>query len=500
MAGPKSQGGAGKRRRNIALAALAVVLLVIPAAAVQRYPLDRVVEFEDPAQHFKYGSIGADDENGLPLLVMQVLPKLFPEYLPEGAPHDFTAFGFVQEAGQAMPIGWSTRHKGVARTGLNCAACHTGMIRASEDAEPMIIIGMPAVTLDLAAMFAFLFNVIEDERFTAAYLLPEMQKVQPLNVVDRAVFRVVIGAMRDGLRERRDEILPLIADGQPAFGPGRVDTFNPYKVIQLKQHYASGIPEREAVGTAAYMSLWNQGIRLELDLALNWDGNAPSIRDRNVGAAFGAGATRKSVDMASLQRIQEYLNTMPVPAYPFGISSDAEQLALGEQVYTRYCFDCHDPKGSRVGQIDPLESIGTDPHRVWSYTPELNQLLLDYGEGFPWKLTDMRSTNGYASMPLDGIWARAPYLHNGSVPTLWELLLPEDRRNGGRDHFYIGHAVYDQREIGHRSDIRMLDNRPAFRFDVTERGNSNRGHSGAYYGTELSDAEKWALIEYLKTL
>jgi mono/diheme cytochrome c family protein len=502
MAGPKSQGGAGqsKRSRYVALAALIALLVIVPAAAVHRYPLDRVVEYDDPQEHFKYGSIGADDENGLPLRVMQVLPRLFPEYLPAGAPHDFTAFGFIQEPGRDMPIGWSTRHKGVPRTGLNCAACHTGAYRAAEGAEPTLVVGMPAVSLDLAGMFEFLFRVVEDDRFRPDYLLPAMQEEQSLNAVDRIVYRFVIGAMREGLLERRNEIMDLLAEGKPAFGPGRVDTFNPYKFIQLKEHYTGGLTEREAVGTAAYMSLWNQKVRLDLDLALNWDGNAPSIRDRNVGAAFGAGATRKSVDMASLERVQSYINTLPPPAYPFGITEDAAQLALGEQVYRRMCFDCHDPAGSRIGQVEPLASIGTDPHRVWSYTPELNQLLLDYGEGYPWKLTEMRSTDGYASMPLDGIWARAPYLHNGSVPTLWDLLQPEDRRNSGQDHFYLGFAIYDSIHVGHRTDIEDLGGRKAFRFDLTLPGNSNRGHSGVYYGTELSDGEKWALIEYLNTL
>jgi len=501
MAGPKLVSKSRRFRpgRLAGFGAAAVVTVVLGATlAVQRYPLDRVTVYEDPEENFKYGSIAADTERGLPVRVLQVLPRLFPEYLPEGAPQDFTAFGFIQEPGRPMPIGWSQRHMIVPRVGLNCAGCHTGIIRTSETAEPTVILGMPAVQLDIRAMFSFLFQVAADERFNADFLLPEMAKDGPLNMADRMVYRWVIGALRDGVIEQRDETVALFSDDMPRWGPGRVDTFNPYKVMQLKEHYLDGLPEEEAIGTAAYMSLWNQGARVALDMALNWDGNAPSVHDRNVGAAFGAGATRESVDIASLDRVQSYVNTLAPPAYPFPV--DAELAQRGSVVYENTCASCHSLQGNRIGLVEPLDSIGTDPERAVSYTERLNQLLLDYGEGYDWKLTRMRSTGGYVNMPLDGIWARAPYLHNGSVPTMWDLLQPEDERNDGQPTFWIGHAVLDPVKLGHRTDIQELNGRRTFLFDVRLRGNSNRGHSGAYYGTELSDADKWALIEYLKTL
>ena len=118
----------------------------------------------------------------------------------------------------------------------------------------------------------------------------------------------------------------------------------------------------------------------------------------------------------------------------------------------------------------------------------------------PWKLERMQKTNGYVNRLLDGIWARAPYLHNGSVPTLWDLLQPEERRNGGRQSFYVGHAVYDPVDIGLRGDVAEVGGRPSPRIDLGQPGNSNRGHSGAFYGTELSDGDKRALLAYMTTL
>jgi hypothetical protein len=78
---------------------------------------------------FKYGSLGTESEKGIPTLVWEVLPDLFPKYLPEGAgasDHPYAAFGLIYEDGAARPIGFSERTvSGVPRVGVNCALCHT---------------------------------------------------------------------------------------------------------------------------------------------------------------------------------------------------------------------------------------------------------------------------------------------------------------------------------------------------------------------------------------
>ena len=99
-------------------------------------------------------------------------------------------------------------------------------------------------------------------------------------------------------------------------------------------------------------------------------------------------------------------------------------------------------------------------------------------------------------MPLDGLWLRAPYLHNGSVPTLRELLEPVTQR---RPAFYRGNDVYDAQSVGFVSNVARDGERAYFLFDTRAPGNSNTGHTGKRYGTELPAAEKAALLEYLKT-
>jgi len=97
----------------------------------------------------------------------------------------------------------------------------------------------------------------------------------------------------------------------------------------------------------------------------------------------------------------------------------------------------------------------------------------------------------YKARPLNGIWATAPYLHNGSVPSLWELLKkPGDRVQS----FYVGNREFDPVNVGY---VTTQPDERATPLDTSRPGNSNGGHT---WGTDLPDAEKWDLIEYLKSL
>ena len=96
-------------------------------------------------------------------------------------------------------------------------------------------------------------------------------------------------------------------------------------------------------------------------------------------------------------------------------------------------------------------------------------------------------------MPLDGVWLRAPYLHNGSVPSLEELLEPQSAR---RPVFYRGYDVYDRTRMGFISEGEGAQ-RSGIQFDTKLPGNSNAGHT---YGVDLTPTQKKALVEFLKTL
>jgi len=105
----------------------------------------------------------------------------------------------------------------------------------------------------------------------------------------------------------------------------------------------------------------------------------------------------------------------------------------------------------------------------------------------------MVKTNGYVAQPLDGLWLRAPYLHNGSVPSLRDLLEPVEKRT---KVFHRGYDVYDPVNVGFVTQGAEAE-RLGFLFDTRLRGNGNHGHT---YGTNLSPRQKNALLEHLKTL
>jgi len=96
---------------------------------------------------------------------------------------------------------------------------------------------------------------------------------------------------------------------------------------------------------------------------------------------------------------------------------------------------------------------------------------------------------------LKGIWATAPYLHNGSVPTLYDLLHPDQRPA----RFTVGDREFDPAKIGYRGDPNLTGPN-VWIYDTTQPGNSNIGHSGDAFGTNLPEDQKAALLEYLKKL
>jgi hypothetical protein len=214
------------------------------------------------------------------------------------------------------------------------------------------------------------------------------------------------------------------------------------------------------------------------------------VEERNKSAAIGAGATPDSLKLDSMKRLEEWIMDLKPPAYPQD-RIDAALAGQGAGIYKRECASCHEVGAEKVGQVTPIAEIGTDRERLDSFTAELATRMNTIGEGKPWRFSHFRKTEGYANMPLDGVWLRAPYLHNGSVPTLRALLHPAERPA----EFYRAYDVYDWTNVGFVSSGAEAE-REGVRFSTRDKGNSNAGH---LYGTTLDAAAKAALLEYLKT-
>jgi len=482
----------------VVLAALGVLLFVANVTA------DEPAAFDDVVEHFKYGSIGSEPGVSLMQPVGGVLPpywifKALPSVCREKLPGGYASLGFVMEPGHDLPIGVSRRRRlGIDQVGLNCAVCHTGTVRDAPEAKPRVVLGMPAHQLDLQKFVEFVLDCTLDNRLTTASVQGRFPRSGGPAAMERLLYRVgVVDRLKMQTLELRNRIAPILHDEVPRWGRGRVDTFNPYKAIQFNWPLER-LSVDERTGASDFPSLWNQKPREGLQL--HWDGDNDSVDERNLSAGLGAGITPVTVDHAAMKRVRDWIWTLPPPKYPYDI--DAATATQGAALYATHCVSCHAdqrfrdgvvPPGSLVGKVEPLERIGTDPHRLHSYTEAFAESQYMLFPDSQYRFTHFRKTYGYANQPLDGIWARAPYLHNGSVPTLRDLLEPADRRP---KTFYRGYDVFDRARVGFVTNVPSENGREFTLYDTSVPGNSNGGHD---YGTSLSDAEKAAIVEYMKT-
>ncbi len=475
------------RRVKIIVLILLAFILVIVIYFVRIITQNSPVDYADIEEHFKYGSIGSERVNGMPIWMFKVLPEMFPDKLPGKG---YESLGFIYEEGKDLPVGVSQRNvSGIDRVWFNCGVCHTGTIRESPTSKPKVVLGMPANKLSFGKFFTFLQECALDARFTPDEFILQIEKAGgDLGFIDRFLYRnVIIYLARERLIMNKNRLAFL--DELPENGPGRVDTFNGYKALEFR-FPMDKLDKSELIGVADLPSIWNQELREGMQL--HWDGNNTSVEERNKSAALGAGVTPTTIDLDRLKRIEDWLWKFMPPAYPYEINESL--VAKGQQVYKQNCASCHDYDGSEVGTVVPIEEIGTDPHRLNSYTYEFAVNQNTIYAGYPWRFKNFRKTNGYANMPLEGIWLRAPYLHNGSVPTLRDLLeVPEKRPKV----FYRGYDVIEKGKVGFIYNVSEENGHQYFKYDTSLPGNGNGGH---LYGTNLTPEEKNALVEYMKKL
>jgi mono/diheme cytochrome c family protein len=467
-----------------------LTLLLVVVFLVGPLPWNNTsASFADIDEHFRYGSIGGESTNGLPYWIWKVLPVMFPNKLPgEG----YTSFGFMQEPGKDLPIGFAkSKSNGLDVVTQNCATCHVGQVRTSSEADPLLISTMPSHNVNLAGYINFLREVAVDPHFTAQEMMPYIEASgAKLNPLEKLLYRfVAIPQTRDALIIQGDRLSFL--DRQPSYGPGRVDTFTPYKTLRFN-FPTDKLADSEIHGISDFPPIWQQGARRGMQL--HWDGNNDSIDERNKSAALAL-VQPTTLNFASVHRIRDWLMDVPPPQYPFPINT--EQAAQGKIIFDNSCSSCHAFGGAKTGTVEPIDNIGTDRGRLDSYTYELasNQysLFADITyKGEDQRFTHFRKTNGYANLPLDGVWLRAPYLHNGSVPTLWDLLQKPPQRP---TTFYRGNDLYDPEKVGFVANVAEENSKQYFQYNTRLPSNGNGGH---LYGTELSTADKKALIEYLK--
>jgi mono/diheme cytochrome c family protein len=204
--------------------------------------------------------------------------------------------------------------------------------------------------------------------------------------------------------------------------------------------------------------------------------------------------------------LQAYLKSLEPPKYPFPI--DAVKAGRGKVVFEKSCARCHGtygPGGEYPNKIVPLEVIGTDPARSKGLS---DRLVAHYNSTWLGAEHPVKTERvGYQAPPLDGIWATAPYLHNGTAPTLHTLLQSSTRPKRFTrppstefEHYDTAHVGWKFTEVSaeeQSSTARRSAFQARFIVDTSRFGMGNRGHT---FGDRLSEDQRMDLIEYLKTL
>jgi hypothetical protein len=470
---------------------VAIALIVGLVAYGAWYTLFRMVPgpFDGPdvsdADYFKYGTIGIEPTAGVPYWIWVVLPEVLPERLP--GPGGYASLGAVWEECQETPIGFPKQEIGtVPRVGINCAVCHTSVYRKSaEETEPTIVLGGASQGFNVLGYQRFLFDAASDPRFNADVLIEAIDQANPdFSWFDKLLYRfIIIPRTRDALLETREDWEWTY--NNPDWGPGRIDPFNPVKFGILEQ------PVDETIGNSDMLSVWN--MQLREGMVLHWDGLNPSLREVVLSSAIGDGTTPKNLDLEVMERIENFLEELPPPEYPFEI--DEQLAAEGEVVYEAHCTSCHTPGQGRTGQVIPVEEVGTDRHRVDMWEAKDAQAYNGKYSDYGWKFNQFQDIDGYAATPSgrpllkSALPAQRLCAHPGGLAKA-----PENRPT----EFYRGYDVYDPEKVGfvHNLEENPQTGRKLFRYDTSLPGNSNAGH---LYGVDLSDDDKRALIEYLKT-
>lgn len=247
-------------------------------------------------------------------------------------------------------------------------------------------------------------------------------------------------------------------------------------------------------------------------------GGSTDVRAVRVTLAFLLAPVHSSDSIKKHEKtssdIKHYLFSLESPKYPFHV--DQRLAAQGEKVFHRNCARCHGTYGSDAkypNKVIPLKTIGTDPALIHYYealaersaemdTFTNNWLYQGYGPGGENYYGVNRG--GYQAPPLHGVWATAPYFHNGAVPTIYHVTNSKTRPAIYQPSFDVSEDGYDQERLGLKfSELKRAPgpDTPAHkRRKVTDTTRPGRGNQGHTFGDKLNEEQRDALLEYLKTL
>lgn len=409
---------------------------------------------------------------------------------------------------------------------FSCASCHGGRLFDSDGlATNDVWLGLPNTSLDLDGYTDAVFHSLRYAVQNEAALLATVEQLFPHVQDDEliAITRYLVPLAQDRLAALESGInraLPFLNGG-----PG---TTNGLAALNIRLNLASAdqsmdvpayvsIPQLVDVGFRS--SLLCDGVyyppgRSQFERIDSTDTSATHNEALARMVAFFTTPTQGGDPESAVRAMPaviesfQFLGAYESPSFPGTV--DSALAAQGRAVYKRYCAACHGDYSQDAQHPEltsfpnvavPLDQIKTDPMR----SELISQKLLDaINKSAVANYVAARRTDAYVAPSLTGIWSTAPYLHNGSVPTLWHLMHPKQRPL----RFAVGgHRLnYDKMGIDGslQSDgvYRFPENyEPMSRstvFDSALPGKSNSGHENPF--AEMTENDKTAVLEFLKLL
>lgn len=468
-------------------------------------------------------------------------------------------FGFLVDdvpEGQ-WPVGFTPFQLGGVETlGLGCAACHTGQINYK--GVGIRIDGGGG--LQNSALFtstigkSVMLTAAQDEKFErfARRVLGDKYGAETKSQLKTAFDMAALKALKQGTYEGVHGVYPVEE------GFGRLDALQ--RIANTLLGDDLNYQENKKPGTAPVRlpHIWDAPY---FDW-VQYNGSVRQPMIRNVGESLGVKAQTNFVNFAGLANAppsvwatsipvhdlhatEENLRKLKAPVWPKELPAVDNVLAYtkGKPLYDELCANCHAPRpfarkdwpgvtflqvpvvdvkrvgtdstlltnflertydASSLGIAKPIsagEGLFVVTEQVKNFQYAANKIPKEKWpeyDGYGWP-NEVRGTCGYKARPLDGIWANPPFLHNGSVPSVYDLLLPAEERPAV---FWIGNREYDPVKLGYVA----TEFPGATRIDTYSLGNSNKGHEFAnanrvgVIGRALSKDERMAIIEYLKVL
>lgn len=463
----------------------------------------------------------------------------------------------------ALPIGlsktvieqgpWKGEH-----IGLTCAACHNAQLNYK--GQRIRVDGGVGNTFDFIAYVSALDDAMQATQADAAKFDRLAARMGATTAEAKSALRQRFEKESAPIHHYRTRTIVTPATA----GPSRMDAIglivNRLAATEpnIPENWSTGLaPTKPPFLWNAPQGSWTQWRGTKQDpISRNLTETMGVFMPMNLHAGTpDEGLFDSNAKLLNLQKIEDMLSRLAPPKWPqevFG-AIDRDKAAAGKKLFMKHCAGCHnawpytwtEPNkyGKRFVQVGlvPQKVVGTDPGqfddlRPYAITAQLapnlpppfkdkpiiptgalyvtmQESLLDTALA-KLKLTEEQTValHGYREFPLqrqtgevykaaprDGVWATPPFMHNGSVPNLYEMLIPAKQRT---KQFYVGRE-FDPVKVG----LDTSGNSGKFLLDTTQRGNSNAGHSfesgrlgNGVIGPLLSEKERWALVEYLKSI